>query len=444
MSLVARFLITAGLFLRLSPSVVAREAPSSVVLLVHGIAWNLHVEDATWGRALMDRQGPTRWTGMIGHLESRGLPYGGTIRAQGADVRLPQRLDAHGVRGDPRRAKLFVLKFSPSANVDGLALKALELAEAIEELRRFTGARQVRIVAHSAGGLVARAYLQNALPGVRYRGDVDRLITISTPHLGSALARHFGDYLGTRATSVKPDAPLIKNLNEKFDLPPDTLFASIVVRGLGADVCGRGKELDHLVDHQFLAALPLEYRTGGDEVVHVRSQNLRLAACAARYEQQTGRPIQYVLVRVPDPSPDSWWPKQSRVHSAAPAHSSIQRIVGGLLSDRVLLWRESTPENLARWRERQARLHAKGIVESQSLAVHPMSHARELCIDEFRRLARDGQREQYAFAGKAWSENSLIPLRKRWTRVRGTIDLSFDPFGRVLAAQATVDGRENL
>jgi len=418
--------------------------PSSVVLLVHGLAWNLSGTGATWGRVSKDRDGDPKLTGMIGELESRGLPYGGTICPIGSNVRLPERLSEQGVRGDARRARVFVLQFSPSANTDGLALKALELAESIKQLRRFTGAEKVRIVAHSAGGLVARVYLQDALPGVEYRGDVDRLITISTPHLGSAMAEHFGDYLGTRYTSVKPTAALIENLNQRFELPDEVNFASIVVRGVGPDAKGEGDELDALVDHEFLTALPVEYRLGGDEVVHVRSQNLRLAACAKRYEARTGRPIQYLLARVPDPTPGRWSPKQTRVHAIGPANAAVQDLVAGLLSDRSLMWARPAPELLTDWQTYQAKLHARGIIERGSLAIHPMSRARRLRVDSLSFLEREGGVRRYSFSGRAFSENPIIPFRERWTRVEGTMDLGFDEFGRVVAASSEVEGRRNL
>jgi pimeloyl-ACP methyl ester carboxylesterase len=225
------------------------------VILVHGIAWDLGANDATWGRWDGSGGKSCGWSGMIGALVANGLTYGGEIHPNGADVSLPERLDAAGACADPRRADLFVLKFSKAANTDGVAYKALELAESIRELRRYTGAGKVRIVAHSAGGMVARVYLQNALPGVRYRGDVERLITIATPHLGSATAEHWGDFLGTRATSIKPTAALIRNLNDTLDLPEDVTFAAIVVRGIAADDRGRGKEFNDLVNHTLLDAL---------------------------------------------------------------------------------------------------------------------------------------------------------------------------------------------
>src|SRR6185503_14286322 len=141
------------------------------------------------------------------------------------------------------------------ANVDGLAYKTLELAACLAELRRFTGCQRINLVAHSAGGLVARTYIQSALPGIRYAGDVDRLITISTPHLGSTLAEHLGDFLGTRATALKPGGELIRRLNDELELPHDVLLASLVVRGVGTSVAALdfpSAAYDEHFDHEVL------------------------------------------------------------------------------------------------------------------------------------------------------------------------------------------------
>jgi pimeloyl-ACP methyl ester carboxylesterase len=423
------------------------EAGSSLpVLLVHGIAWELDEEDSSWGRLGYDADGSPTWSGMIGFLDSKGLRVGGIIRPIKGKVELPEHLDTAGVRGAPRKARLFLLKFSSAANTDGIAYKALELAEAVRQLSLLTGAEKVRIVAHSAGGLFARAYLQNALPGVPFRGDVDRLITIATPHLGSHLAHHLGDFLGTRATSIEPDAAMMRNLNSTLDLPEGVTFASIVVRGLGADVRGKGKQYDRLVDHRLLDRLPLGYREGGDQVVHVQSQNLRLAECAERYERRTGRPVQYVLARVADPKPTRFRLRELtdvRVHATAPFDETVQHLVFGLLSDGALLWQKADPEKLADWCLWQARLHASGLIESQALAMHPMSQATSIRIDEFEPLDAEGQSRAYRFAGKAWSKNVAVPFRKRWTHVRGTLKLEFDEFGRVVAAESRIEERKD-
>ncbi|MFH1919796.1 MAG: hypothetical protein ABIP48_07935 [Planctomycetota bacterium] len=425
----------------------AAERRPAPVLLVHGIAWDIDQEDATWGSYWGESKGEPQWSGMIGLLDSKGLTYGGTIRPIGSNVTLPERLSTDGVDVDPREANLFVLKFSKAANTDGVGYKALELAESIKQVCRFTGSKKVRLVAHSAGGIIARAYLQNALPGVEYRGDVERLITVGTPHLGSAAAHHYGDFLGTRATSIKPDAALIRNLNSKFDLPEDVTFASIVVRGIAADTRGKGKELDHLVNQALVKLLPVEYRLGGDQVVHVRSQNLRLAECAARYEKKTGRPIQYVLARVPDPTPGGCCFKELtdiRVHVTAPYEPMVQHLVFGLLKEKAVLWKETGPEKLAGWYDWQARLHANGIIEYETLGKHPMSAVRNVEIGDFELVGSgDGGLRRYSFDGKAWSTNIAIPLRKRWTHVRGTVALTFDPFGRVLSAESSIDERKD-
>ena len=421
----------------LAPGVVhaAHSPPAYPVLLVHGIAWHLEKADPIWGGLSTADPKQPAWSGMIGFLDSHGFRYGGEMQFRGPRIRLPDELDLRGVRVDPRSARLFSVAFSPSANTDGLAYKALELAEAIRQVRQLTGAAKVRIVAHSAGGLVARVYLQGALPGVPYAGDVDRLITISAPHLGAGMAGSLGDLLGTRATSIKPEAPLIQELNSRYDLPPEVTFASIVVRGLGADERGEGHALDGLIDRQWLERLPVEYRTGGDQLIHVRSQNLRLAPCAARYEEKTGRPVQYVLARVPYPLASGPLPKPY-VHATAPSNASVQQLVLDLLDPGSPLWNGQDPGKLEPWIDRQARLHAQGAIEAEALGAHKLSQVNEITLDDFRLLGREGEVRSYAFAGRAYSASMLLSLRKRWTYVRGTMRLSFDKFGRVVAGES--------
>ncbi|MCU0491039.1 MAG: permease [Chloroflexaceae bacterium] len=54
----------------------------------------------------------------------------------------------------------------------------------IDRARSRSGSSKVILVGHSMGGLVARSYIQSS----GYRGDVERLITLGTPHRGSAQA----------------------------------------------------------------------------------------------------------------------------------------------------------------------------------------------------------------------------------------------------------------
>ncbi len=46
------------------------------------------------------------------------------------------------------------------------------------------------VVGHSMGGLLSRLYLQNSYPGINYRNDIQKLITINTPHYGSQVANY--------------------------------------------------------------------------------------------------------------------------------------------------------------------------------------------------------------------------------------------------------------
>ncbi len=81
-----------------------------------------------------------------------------------------------------------------------------------EALDIYAKEKQVDIVAHSMGGLVARSMIEQC-DGVKY---VNKLITLGTPHLGSPLAifRMILGYVVTLdPTSLDPLLPIIYNLN---------------------------------------------------------------------------------------------------------------------------------------------------------------------------------------------------------------------------------------
>lgn len=52
----------------------------------------------------------------------------------------------------------------------------------IDQIKQNTGANKVDVVAHSFGGIVTRAYIQDNI----YANDIDQLITLGSPHRGSA------------------------------------------------------------------------------------------------------------------------------------------------------------------------------------------------------------------------------------------------------------------
>ncbi len=138
---------------------------ASVILLVHGITTDTADPWDAWGKLQSDGN----WSGMVGALEARGRRFGGVICLRSDRRTLPKALDTAGVKGDPRTADFFALEFTPSSVVDGLAAKANELQSCVAILREYCRAGKVTIVAHSAGGLVARQYMQNAIVGCEYR-----------------------------------------------------------------------------------------------------------------------------------------------------------------------------------------------------------------------------------------------------------------------------------
>jgi triacylglycerol esterase/lipase EstA (alpha/beta hydrolase family) len=90
---------------------------------------------------------------------------------------------------------------------------------AVRELRAASGAGRVAIVAHSMGGLVARAYLRT-----HGSAGVARVITLGTPHHGTALAR-FG--LGPNAVQMRRDSAWLRALALSEDAAARALVTSI-------------------------------------------------------------------------------------------------------------------------------------------------------------------------------------------------------------------------
>ena len=99
-----------------------------------------------------------------------------------------------GVGVLPAARRYFAIDFSSNNDLT-LSAQGKELKQVIDCVIAVTGQAKVILVAHSMGGLAARAYLQGGagsapyLPsgagGVTYGGDVAKLITIGTPHQGS-------------------------------------------------------------------------------------------------------------------------------------------------------------------------------------------------------------------------------------------------------------------
>lgn len=87
-------------------------------------------------------------------------------------------------------------------NIGGIRVSGAALGEAIAYIGGLSDAPTVSLVAHSMGGLVSRAYLQSEARTPSdavypdFRDDVDILVTLSTPHLGTSQARKAAYFKG--------------------------------------------------------------------------------------------------------------------------------------------------------------------------------------------------------------------------------------------------------
>ena len=104
----------------------------------------------------------------------------------------------------------------PLASIESFAE---QVAAKIDAILAVTGARQVAIVGHSMGGLVARDYLR------RYGASKVRvLITLGTPHHGSV---HAWLFPGTCLAQIRPGSAWLAELNRDEGSPPPTRMVSL-------------------------------------------------------------------------------------------------------------------------------------------------------------------------------------------------------------------------
>lgn len=155
-------------------SVAAASNVTYPVIFIHGIA-----SDAS------------TWASIRGRLEGAGWgwAFGGS-----PELYNNQAVISAGTSGD-----FYTLNFSNNQNLS-FAQQGAELYEIIKKVKATNQSQKVILVGHSMGGLAARAYLQGLGPQDLYEHDVDLLVTIGTPHLGSYLANFIqGDCIACSA-----------------------------------------------------------------------------------------------------------------------------------------------------------------------------------------------------------------------------------------------------
>ena len=179
---------------------------------------------------------------------------------------------------------------------------ALELGSVVEKLCDRTGHERIHVIGHSLGGLVARYYVQCLGGDVR----VDGLVTLGTPHGGTAWSRFAPRWLppGSIIAQLRPDSPVLVELEQpaptcqtsilavysdldQLVVParagrcehPDLNVMNVMVRGIG--------HMSLPVDPR-VAKLAAEHLRGGDHTVPPSSPDLRIRRPDCRPESSPG------------------------------------------------------------------------------------------------------------------------------------------------------------
>lgn len=144
------------------------------------------------------------------------IPRREQIADKGADPYVPLVL-VHGLGGNRGTFQLMrsFLRLNGHKRVYSFGYEQGDVYAHGESLTRFvdevcwvTGQPKVDIVAHSLGGIISRYAIQRK----GLADSVRNFITLATPHLGTYAAQ----YCNTTITvSLRPDSPLIKDLNSE-------------------------------------------------------------------------------------------------------------------------------------------------------------------------------------------------------------------------------------
>ena len=120
----------------------------------------------------------------------------------------------------------------PDYGLGDIRTNSQRLANTIASVRARTGAAKVDLVAHSMGGLVSRDYVKN-LGGST---TVDSLITMGTPHYGTALAvlakfLTFGSCIGiTACNQMARGSSFLNSLNAGDDTIGNVRYTAIATK----------------------------------------------------------------------------------------------------------------------------------------------------------------------------------------------------------------------
>ena len=164
-----------------------------------------------------------------------GFGRGPRRRRAGTPVRRPILL-LHGYAQHPanflwitRRLRrdgwshVYTLRHAPMFG--DIERSAARLGAAVDRIRAATGAAAIDVVAHSMGGLVARAYVCARGPAC----GIARLVTLGTPHQGTHIFRRLAH--DPMLVQMRPESPLLRRLTD--DDPVPTLVECVAIYSTG-------------------------------------------------------------------------------------------------------------------------------------------------------------------------------------------------------------------
>jgi pimeloyl-ACP methyl ester carboxylesterase len=118
-----------------------------------------------------------------------------------------QFIGMRGLFGARGRTRAYVLDFGQSESLEIQALQLKETVAHILERNGLESSGQVDLVAHSMGGLVCRL----ALLDDEFARRIGTIITLGTPHSGTALAKFLANGF---TMSMRPDSEFIERLKK--------------------------------------------------------------------------------------------------------------------------------------------------------------------------------------------------------------------------------------
>ena len=112
-----------------------------------------------------------------------------------------------------------VMTLTPPRYFGSIEALAQDYRRQIDRWLTESGARQIDLIGHSMGGLLARVLVEQ----LGLAGVVGYLVTVGTPHLGSALAPLA---IGKNARQMERESAFLKELNAR-SVPPDVCYIGI-------------------------------------------------------------------------------------------------------------------------------------------------------------------------------------------------------------------------